>query len=226
MEKCYSFMHMKIELIPVLDICYTYQDVTWPAGGDAADKDAYQAACLQRAGFTDLMEPYLSGTTFYQVVNISDANLTRWLLDHTRAYREGEYERDNVSPFFGGYVLKVDAEDKYFPQCCSNLADIRFWNGLADLKILPAEGHPSPAIHIQDDNIVFEFKDEDESFYPLPPELILKVSRNELVVALENLQETLQVFQERIERINVVENLQLENIDELLIWGNKVHADQ
>lgn len=219
-------MYMKIELIPVLDIYYTNQDVPQPTGRDAADRDVYEAACLRSAGFTDLMVPYLSGTTFYQLVNISDANLTRWLLDHTRAYREGEYERDHTSPFFGGYVLKVDAENKYFPQCCGNLADIKFWRGLADLNILPIDGHPSPAIHIQDDNIIFEFKDEDESFYPLPPDLILKVSRNELVVALENVHETLLVFQERIERINIVENLQLENIAELLIWGTKVRAVQ
>jgi|GEM_PF-5865472 len=35
-----------------------------------------------------------------------------------------------------------------------------------------------------------------------------------------NVQETLRVFQERIERMNVKHKLAIENIHELLIWGS------
>ena len=48
--------------------------------------------------------------------------------------RAGKYEREQASALFGGYVLRIDGHDKYFPQCCGDLSDIHYWEKLTNGK--------------------------------------------------------------------------------------------
>jgi len=72
------------------------------------------------------LKPYLPGAPFFEISSITNENLKKVLSDHTEGFRKGEYERSDVTSLFGGYVLKVDGEDKYFPQCCGELSDIAY----------------------------------------------------------------------------------------------------
>ncbi len=49
------------------------------------------------------------------------------------------------APYSAGYVLKVNGKDVYFPQCCGDLSDIRYWEQLVtgDSPI-QGNGHPLP----------------------------------------------------------------------------------
>jgi hypothetical protein len=184
--------------------------------------DNYHEACLTKAGFRDKLIPYLNGSSFYNLADVSDDNLTKLVIDHTQGMREGEYEREQAVPFFGGYVLKVDGQDKYFPQCCADLSDIHYWERLASGIPSYSEGHPNPKLDFDNGMIIFDFtvSESDEHFQPTPPETILTIDISALKIAVDRVKEQLTVFQKRLVRINHEEDLNISNIGDLLIWGD------
>ena len=220
---------MKIELIPVIEIGYNNQGVTVPDKYPYWDNpeiwDDYQNECYQRAGFEDELTPYLKGSSFYKISDISDKNLTKLTVDHTQKLREGKYERQQAAAFSGGYVLKVDGRDKYFPQCCGELSDIFYWDKISNGQTSYYEGHPAPQIKFEGNCIVFDFSvnEFDECFQPTPTENILVIDSIELNKAVEKVRRELQVFEQRVNRINEDEKLNIDNIGGLLIWNNENH---
>lgn len=190
---------MTIELIPVIEIGYNDQSII--AAG---------------------LIPYLEGFPFYRLADISVDNLTKLTIDHTRDMREGKYEREQACSFFGGYVLNVDGQDKYFPQCCGDLGDIHYWQNLSNKQNFPNEGHPAPSVTFEKNNIIFDFTvgEFDEHFQPTPPETTLIIDSLALRNAVEKVKEQLIIFQSQLEQINETEHLNIENIGGLLIWGN------
>lgn len=217
---------MKIELIPVIEIGYNNQDITAP------DKypywkypelwDKYNNECYKKAGFIDNLKPYLAGSSFFKISEISDSNLTKITLDHTQDLRNGNYEREDACAFFGGYVLRIDEQDKYFPQCCGELSDIHYWENLSNGKNSSYEGHPTPQIEIQGNQIIFDFSvgEFDEHFSPTPTENIIQLDIFLLQQAVEKVKTELQIFNQRLDKINHDEKLNIENIGGLLIWDN------
>lgn len=217
---------MKIELIPVIEIGYNNQDITAP------DKypyweypelwDKYNNECYKKAGFIDNLKPYLAGSSFFKISEISDSNLTKITLDHTQDLRNGNYEREDACAFFGGYVLRIDEQDKYFPQCCGELSDIHYWENLSNGKNSSYEGHPAPQIEIQGNQITFDFSvgEFDEHFSPTPTENIIQLDIFLLQQAVEKVKTELQIFNQRLDKINHDEKLNIENIGGLLIWDN------
>jgi hypothetical protein len=142
---------MMIELIPVIELGYNNQDVKVPEKYPFWDYpeiwDAYHEECYQKAGFKDKFTPYLKGSSFYQLSDITDTNLTKLTVDHTQAMRDGKYEiSHDISAFFGGYVLQVNGKDKFFPQCCGELSDIIYWDRISNRQSSYYEGHPAPQI--------------------------------------------------------------------------------
>ncbi len=210
---------MKIELIPVLKIYYANLPFRHAEHYTPENRNKVQAASLKKAGFTADMQPYLSDTDLYRLVGLSDENLTRLVLDHIQKYRERAYEKSRTYPLLGGYVLRLDGRDQFFPQYNGDLSDIHFWKHLAAGRLTASNGQPVPGIHFEKDNVVFTFDEETEYYQPLEAESILKFSRSGLKFAVDGVYETLLVFQERIEQINIIENLDIKNIHELLIWG-------
>lgn len=220
---------MIVELIPVIEIGYNNQNVPKP------DKypywkfpelwDKYNNESYKKAGFIDDLKPYLAGSSFYRISEITDNNLKKLVTDHTQELRDRKYEREQASAFFGGYVLRIDGQDNYFPQCCGDLADIEYWKRLSNEQIPYYEGHPAPLIKFEDSNIVFDFSvDEfDEPFQPTPPESILSIDRLELKKAVEKVKTELKTFEQRLEKINEDEKLNIDNIAGLLIWDNANH---
>lgn len=216
---------MTIELIPVLEIGYSDQEgvnipYKYPYWENAPLWGVYRKECLKKAGFTDQLIPYLEGAPFYLLADISDEDLARLIVNHTQRFRKGEYEREESSPLFGGYVLRVNGQDKYFPQCCGDLSDIQYWRHLSLGNNSPCEGHPSPVVEIENDKISLDFTvDEfDERFDPIPPETILTIERLALGKAVQNAEKQLVILEERLRHINAKENLHIERIEDLLIW--------
>ena len=218
---------MTIELIPVIEIGYNNQDIPTP------DKypyweyrelwDKYNSDSYKKAGFKEELKPYLAGSSFYRLSEIKDNNLRKLVIDHTQEMRDGKYGREQASAFFGGYVLRIDREDKYFPQCCGDLADIHYWENLAKGKESGFyAGHPEPQVKIQGNKVTFDFTvgEFDEHFVPTPKENLVHFDIPSLITAIQTVKEELEIFEKRIEKINQDEKLNIDNIGELLIWDN------
>lgn len=217
---------MTVELIPVIEIGYHNQDLIapdkYPYWNYPELWDKFNSDCYKKAGFKDELKPYLAGSSFYRLPDITDSNLSKLVIDHTQDFRAGKYEREQASALFGGYVLRIDGQDKYFPQCCGDLADIQYWTRLSDGQNSYYEGHPAPQIKFKGNNILFDFSvDEyDEHFQPTPNELKLSIDRLELKKEVEKVKTYLKIFEQRLEKINQDEKLNIDNIGGLLIWDN------
>ena len=218
---------MVVALIPVIEIGYNNQGVAvpdkYPYWENAELWNKYHEACFSKAGFEDYLPPYSPGSSFFTVKDITDNNLVKLTIDHTETIRGGEFERQQASAFFGGYVLRVNEEDKFFPQCCGELSDIIYWEKLAEGKGSYYEGHPAPEVEIQNDYIVLNFsvKEFDEPFQPIPPDSKLIINKKALSNAVKKVQLELELFAQRLIKIGIEENLNLGNIDELLIWKDR-----
>ena len=136
--------------------------------------------------------------------------------------RDGNYDRELACPFFGGYVLRIDGDDKFFPQCCSDISNINYWEGHADKGGGYHCGHPTPVVKYKHDSIIFDFttKPGDERFVPVPPEMHLSFDVNFLRQAVAIVKIELNEFASRLLSINKSENLGITDIDKLLVWGD------
>jgi hypothetical protein len=212
-----------IELIPVIEIGYNNQGIIapnkYPYWDNAEIWNKYHEECYLKAGFIDKLIPYLEGSSFFKISEITNENLKKLVIEHTHELRNGEYGREQSCSFFGGYVLKINGDDKYYPQCCGLLSDINYWEALSNEQYSDYEGHPAPQIVIDKKNITFDFSvdENDEIFQPIPIELRLKVDRLALKQSVGKVKQELNIFAERINRINKEENLNIENIADLLI---------
>jgi hypothetical protein len=218
---------MTLELIAVIEIGYNNQNIPipdkYPYWEYPESWDKYNADSYKKAGFVDEFRPYLPGSSFYQISEITHSNLTKLTLDHTQEMRDEKYGREQASAFFGGYILRMDGQDKYFPQCCGDLADIHYWENLANGKKSGFyAGHPEPQVKIQGDTITFDFTvgEYDEPFAPTPMENSVHFDIASLKSAIQVVKTELDAFELRLEKINRDKKLNIDNIGELLIWGN------
>ncbi len=217
-------IEMALELIPVIEIGYHHPGISAP------DKypyweypelwDKFNSECFKKAGFIDDFKPYLPGSSFYRLTDLTDNNLTKITIDYTKDLRGGNCNREQVGAFSGGYVLRIDGQDKYFPQCCGDLADIKYWENIANgNERVCYAGHPEPKIKIQKNKITFDFTvdEEDEYFVPTPAENIIHFEISSLKKEIETVKKELEAFEQRLEKINQNEQLNIYNIGELLI---------
>jgi len=218
---------MPLELIPVIEIGYNNQGIPTPDKYPYWDYpmlwDKYNAESYKKAGFKDDLIPYLAGSSFYRLSEITDSNLTKLVIDHTHEMRAGTYKREQASAFFGGYVLRIDQQDKYFPQCCGDLSDIHYWEKLTNGKDGFYAGHPQPKVKVDTNIIMLDFTVEEfeEHFAPTPKDVLVSFEISSLKQAIEVVKQELENFEVRLERINRDNNLNIERIGELLIWNDE-----
>jgi hypothetical protein len=217
---------MKIELIPVLEIRPVLNDVTkpgeYPFWKHPSVWGQYQRTALIHEGYSIRLEPYLEGFPFYAIADLLEEDVTKIVLAHTEGLRTGQYKADEIITLDGGYILKENGGNKFFPQCCAELSDIFYWKSLANgIADHPHEGHPSPSIGIKKGTITFDFYEEwqGESFAPPPSEKSLQIKQSELKIAVEQAEAGLYEFAELLKKINSRLNLGIEAIDQMLIWG-------
>lgn len=221
---------MLLELIPVIEIGYHNQDVAAPTPNQYPywehfeRWDQFRQECHLKAGFKDRLIPYLAGSAFFKLSELTLENLKKLVIDHTHDLRTGKYDRASACPFFGGYVLKRDGSPQYYPQCCGDLSDIHYWEALSNGQYHAYEGHPAPNVTIETETIVLDFSigEFDEPFQPTPVEQRLKLDRLALKQAVQNVKQELDSFAERIHQINEDENLKIEKIADLLIGHRSI----
>ncbi|MCD1118162.1 hypothetical protein [Chryseobacterium turcicum] len=220
---------MKIELIPVIEINNYEQDVPMPPHGPywkfPIDWENYRVQANLEAGFSKSLKPYSKGTSLYQINDISNADLLKVIHKEikTQQTEENLGIEDLVLPFYGGYILKIEGIDKYFPQCCSDLGDITEWNDLLDNEDYNFYmGHPSPRIEKFQNTIIFDFLNSEiqENYSPPILEDQIAVDKNELANAIEDAKKELKIFAEKLILINESENLNIPNIENILIYGS------
>ncbi len=220
---------MKIELIPVIELGYNNQGIEvpekYPYWKNQDVWHEYRNNSLKKVGFKDKLEPYLKGSPFYEPKKITDNNLKKIVIDHSEEFKKGEYDREQASCLFGGYVLKVNGENKYYPQCCGDLSNIIYWEKISQKKNSYYAGHPAPVYKFWLNKVIFTFivDEYDEHFEPTPPETKLKIDLGELRNAVVNAKIELKTLSKRLIKINQEMNLEIDRIDDLLIWKNPNH---
>ncbi|MCG8574434.1 MAG: hypothetical protein MI810_06065 [Flavobacteriales bacterium] len=218
---------MNLKLIPVIELVYADEGIDTPGKGPywtyPDEWDQYHADCYQSAGFEDPFTPFDPGSPLYEAAIITDSNLTKIIRDHIVNWKKGEeFEREQASPLFGGYVLQIDDQNLFYPQCCGDLGDIQFWRNIARGQASFYEGHPAPMVTFEGNNILFDLKVDEfnEEFTPTPIERNFQFKKNVLKTAIEETESILDTFADRIQLINEKEKLEIENIDALLVWEN------
>lgn len=219
---------MKIELIPIIEITNYDQDIATPVSGPywkfPDDWEAYRIATNSKAEYSDQLRPYVKGSSFYKISEINDEDLLK-IIHKEIAIQQTEENLgidDLVSPFCGGYILKIDDVDKYLPQCCGNLGDIKDWiNLLEDEDPYFYMGHPSPRIKKTANKIIFDFLNSEIQDPYVPPMLEdqLEVDENALKIAIRDTKKQLDTFAKKLICINNHENLNIPDIDKILIYG-------
>ncbi len=215
-----------MKLIPVIEIGYANQGVEtlehrpyweYPKEWDEFNNESYK-----KAGFKGSFKPFDPGASLYEIGLISDDNLKKIVVDHTEELRKGEYDREQASPLFGGYVLEINGERLFYPQCCGDLGDIQFWRNISNGKESFYEGHPAPIVKFENEEILFDLsvQEFDEEFTPIPERRVFRFNKEELKKAIKEAELTLEKFANRIQAINESENLNLERIEDLLVWEN------
>lgn len=215
---------MNVELIPVIEIGYCNQGISPPRASpywEYPDEwQRYLDKCYEKAGFIDKLISYASGSGFYRARDISDNNLLKIINDHLLYLREKKISEEEVCALFGGYVLKIDGENKLFPQCCSDLSDIIYWKALINGEI-PAfdNGHPSPSISFRDEKIIFYCNDKFEPFSPETDKEII-VPLEALTNAYRDAIVELEAFKKTIRRIeNKLDYKTKTPLEEILIYN-------
>lgn len=215
-----------MKLIPVIEIGYTNQGVEAPEYGPywkyPKKWDDFNNASYKKAGFKDSFKPLDPGASLYEIGLISDDNLKKIVVDHTEELRKGEYDREQASPLFGGYVLEMNGERLFYPQCCGDLGDIQFWRNISNGKESYYEGHPAPQVKFENEEILFDLtvQEFDEEFTPIPKRRKFRLKKNDLKKAIKETELALEKFASRIKTINLSQNLNLDRVEDLLVWEN------
>ncbi|MBC8755777.1 hypothetical protein H2O64_13960 [Kordia sp. YSTF-M3] len=215
-----------MRLIPVIEIGYANQGIETPEHGPyweyPNEWDDFNNKSYKKAGFKDSFIPIDPGASLYEIDLISDDNLKKIVVDHTQELRNGDYDRDQASPLFGGYVLEINGERLFYPQCCGDLGDIQFWRNISNTKESYYEGHPAPIVKFKNEEIVFDLnvQEFDEEFTPIPKRRVFQLRKEELKKAIKEAESTLEKFANRFQVINESEDLRLERIEDLLVWEN------
>lgn len=221
---------MKVELIPVIEIFNSNENIKLPDLGPSwkykDEWETYHYLCNKADGFSEKLKSYTKGSWLYKVDEISDEDLLLLIYKEieTQQTEENNGIEDLACSFSGGYVLRLDDVDVYFPQCCGCLADIKEWEGLISGKTKSFyPGHPFPRVTENENKIRFDFIDIEirESFAPPVPVNIVEIEKIDLKLAIAEANKILQIFADQLIKINEKENLSISNIDRRLIWADE-----
>jgi len=221
---------MKIELIPVIEITNYNQDVPIPPIGPywkfPNEWEEYHISANIKAGYSENLTPFIKGSSFYKISEINDKDVLKIIHKEIATQQSDENLGidDLESPFYGGYILKIDDADKYLPQCCGNLGDFKVWVDLLDEEnSYFYAGHPSPRIIKRENLIIFDFLNSEiqESYVPPVLEDQIEIDSDLLKIAIYDAKKELDKFALKLNRINKKENLNIPEIDKILIYGKE-----
>ncbi|WBV52328.1 hypothetical protein [Chryseobacterium gambrini] len=219
---------MKIELIPVIEITNYDNDIPLPPFGPywefSTEWEHYRIATNLDAGFSENLQSYSKGSSLYRISEIPDSDVLKIIQNKitTDENDDNLTIEDLISPLIGGYILKINDVDSYFPQCCGDLSNIEYWNNLfLDEDSFFYMGHPSPKIIKSENTIIFDFLNSpiQEGYAPPVSENQIEANKDLLKIAVENVKKELYDFARRLVKISETENLDIPEIDKLFVYG-------
>lgn len=151
--------------------------------------------------------PYVRGLPFYEPKNITDANLTKLVIEHSEELRKSPLAAGETCCLFGGFVLKINGQDRFLPQCCGDLSDLHFWKAISQKRKGFYTGHPAPAYRFCGNSVVFDFGVE------------VRVGLKELAAATVRAEGELNRLARRVLRVNAVCELGIEEVRRVLVFG-------
>ena len=212
----------RLELVPVIEIFESNDSISSPQTGPyweyPEEFASYHKKLLLANGY-DEMEEYVKGSALYEIDKLTDKNLLleikKWTTD---------WDMDDICPFDGGYILKIDGQNMLFPQCCGDLSDIEYWKNLSDGETcLFWQGHPQPLISLNKGMITINLSAQEsyEAFVPTPEVLTFDILLSDLQLAIKEVLPKLDRFAKRIDELSTSHNLNIPNLGKLLVWGNQ-----
>lgn len=205
---------LKMELINTIEISpseYSNNDYKSPDSSFLESKIEwynYWKKCINDSNLTEL-EPIEKGSYFVDLNTINDNSLKIILL---KALEEINIKNidDEILPFNGGIVLKINDQKFIEPNCCCDIGNLADW---VDILIAKKEewhqlwiGHPWIYFKIVDDLIYFsDYTDENNS---LNIKEKFSISRNVLGEKLKKIQQQRKEFRLKIERNLIELNIQ------------------
>ncbi|MBB4866336.1 hypothetical protein HNP46_005241 [Pseudomonas nitritireducens] len=213
---------MQVQLIPVIELFHLVDSVPVPPVGPYWEQveswREFHERSLQAQGFGPRLRPYLPGSAFHRLGELSDADIARLIRLHCEAGLKAAADWQAVGPLPGGYVLRVGSLDVLFPQCCSDLGDLQSWKRIAAGKgAYLYSGHPSPDINQHNQSVSFDFNGPGETFVPPPPLHSVTVPLSDLTRAVHAADRELRVFAARLELVNAEQALNVPDIATLLL---------
>ena len=171
---------------------------------------------------TPVIEIPSKGQGHFPIESLTYDEIAKIVLEHTADLRDGVYNRTSACPLFGGYVLSVNGEDVFFPQCCGDLSDINYWESLSMGTTTVYSGHPGPIVKIKSGLVTLDFtEDEFEPYNPVPSRQKIIVKQSDLDAAVQVAKQQLYRLTARLQEINSAYNLEIDAIDHLLVWGGQ-----
>ena len=122
--------------------------------------------------------------------------------------------------FFGGYAVSMNGKLILYPQCCGLLEDINAWKQILDPNFKDfhlTNGHPSPIISKQENQLIILCDDAEESFIPNTEKKLI-LDYQQAKSALEKLLVELALFSKSLDTLSA--NFGTQKISNTLIWGN------
>jgi len=207
-------------LVPAIELHFQSIDEWESAGGqleykkEQGELEHYRQGwqsywSKQRVRSRDTALPgWMSVASLMPVSEISDTIIGEVVLRHKH-----DLDYEDLTAFFGGYVLTENSHAILRPQCCGTLGDILSWKKLiaedvTNQYICP-EGHPNPEVVVEANTLTFSCYDEYEKFWEPAPDKY-RLTKNELEVAVHRAEKELLEFASKVDhwgKLNGISNL-------------------
>lgn len=208
-----------ITFIPLIELP-TKKDIVsekTPEGNAITNPKAWQRYQENeiRRNYTSKLQPISTGINQYQLFDLTLSDLERLIALHT-----SDQSISESCSFFGGYAISMNGKLILYPKCCGLLEDINDWRQILDPNFKDfhlTNGHPSPIISKQENQLIILCDDAEESFIPnTEKKLILDYQQSK--IALEQLLVELELFSKSLDTLSA--NFGMQKISNILIWGN------
>lgn len=157
--------------------------------------------------------------------------------EHQHPHIDDEDESDEfdseeiveLAEFYGGFVLRAEGKDIFYPQCCGTFADFYFWYALSCGDTGVYSGHPRPQHKFHDSSVTLTFAEtapENEPFIPYTAESSITIPLADLDLAVKEVTHKLELFSRRIDSIVERSGIQLNNAGQALVFGIDDEEDE
>lgn len=167
-----------------------------------------------RRNYSCAIQPISSGIYQYPLFDLNVQDLEKLIHLHISDTSIAE-----SCSFFGGYGISMYDKLILYPQCCGLLEDINDWKQILDPDFQDfylRNGHPSPIISKEENQLLIYCNDAEESFTPSTEKKLI-LNYQQAKSALEQLLVELELFSKNLDTLSA--NFGTHKISNILIWG-------